>query len=142
MSADARTLESILVGAADPEIVALETAMRAAQLGADVSALDGLISDDLLFTGPDGRVGTKAEDLAAYRSGKIRFVGHEPEELHVRRLRADVAIANLRVRLTVQVGGNTMRGTYRYTRVWVRNEAGHWQVVGGHVSEVPTRSPR
>ena len=74
------TLESVLVGPADPEIVALEAELRAAQLAADAAALDRLIADELLFTGPDGQLGTKAQDLDAYRSGIVQFREHEPEE--------------------------------------------------------------
>jgi len=76
-------MQSVVVGAADPEIVALEAELRRAQLDADVATLDRLIADELLFTGPDGRLGTKAEDLAAHGSGVVRFREHEPEELRV-----------------------------------------------------------
>ena len=135
---DATTIESVLSGAADPEIAALEEQLRAAQLNADVVALDRLIADDLLFTGPDGQLGTKAQDLHAHASGVIRFRAHEPEELRVRRVGANVAIAALRARLYVEVAGTVMRGTYRYTRVWARENGGPWRVVAGHVSEVPS----
>jgi hypothetical protein len=81
---------------ADTEITALEADLRAAQLGADVNALDRLISDDLLFIGPDGALATKAQDLAAYRDGVMRVTMHEPEELHVRRVGAEVAVVVLR----------------------------------------------
>jgi glutamate transport system ATP-binding protein len=37
-----------------------------AQLRADVETLDALIADTILFTGPDGQLGTKAQDLAAH----------------------------------------------------------------------------
>jgi hypothetical protein len=57
MSFDAPPLDAALVGAPDPEIVELEARLRAAQLAADVAALDVLIADDLLFVGPDGRRG-------------------------------------------------------------------------------------
>ena len=40
--------------APDAELAAMEAELRAAQLSADVAALDRLIADDLLFTGPDG----------------------------------------------------------------------------------------
>jgi ketosteroid isomerase-like protein len=133
---DTTALEQVLVGRADPEIVLLEARIRAAQLGADLAALEELISDDLLFTGPDGQLGTKAQDIEAYRSGTVRFVGHVPEELRIRRVGADVAIASLRAQLTVDVAGNVSRGTYRYTRVWAREAGGAWRVVGGHVSPV------
>ncbi len=54
-------------------LVALEDQLRSAQLTADVSVLDRLISDRLLFTGPDGQLGTKAQDLEAHGSGVVRF---------------------------------------------------------------------
>jgi hypothetical protein len=57
MSFDAGPLDAALVGAPDPEIVELEARLRAAQLAVDVAALDVLIADDLLFVGPDGRLG-------------------------------------------------------------------------------------
>lgn len=91
-------MDSVLLGAADPEIVALEAEIRAAQLGADIAALDRLIDDDLLFTGPDGQLGTKAQDLAAHGSGTVRVRAHEPEELRVRRVGPDVAVTALRAR--------------------------------------------
>jgi len=136
-SHDAAALERALVGPPDHEIVALEARMRAAQLDADVAALDALIADHLLFTGPDGRLGTKAQDLEAHRSGVVRFRAHEPEELRVRRVGSDVAVVALRARLAVEVAGTLHRGTFRYTRVWAREGDGPWRVVGGHVSEVP-----
>ena len=129
-------LEQVVVGTADREIVILEARIRAAQLGADVTALEDLISDDLLFTGPDGQLGTKAQDIEAYRSGTVRFKAHVPEELRIRRVSADVAISSLRAQLTVDVAGNISRGTYRYTRIWAREDGKAWRVVGGHVSLV------
>jgi ketosteroid isomerase-like protein len=129
-------MRAALVGAPDDEIVALETEIRAAQLDADVAALDRLIADELLFTGPDGRLGTKQQDLEAHGSGAIRFRKHEPEELRIRRVGADVAVVALRARLGVDVGGAIVEGIYRYTRVWARERGGSWRVVGGHVSEV------
>jgi ketosteroid isomerase-like protein len=134
--ADLTVMEAALVGAADAEIVACEAQIRAAQLGADVPALDRLIADELLFTGPDGQLGTKTQDLEAHGSGAVRFRGHEPEELRIRRVGADVAVTALRARLAVEVGGVVVRGTYRYTRVWGREAGDTWRVVGGHVSEV------
>lgn len=127
-------MERVVVGAPDPQVVALEARLRAAQLGANVAELDALISEDLLFTGADGQVASKADDLAAHRSGAVRFVSHEPEELRVRRVGAFVAVTALRARLEVDVGGTVVRGTYRYTRVWARESDGAWRVSGGHVS--------
>src|SRR5512133_1110579 len=133
---DTSALDQVLLGIADQEIVVLEARIRAAQLSADVTALDDLISDDLLFTGPDGQLGTKAQDIEAYRSSTVKFMAYVPEELRIRRVGADVAISSLRAQLTVDVAGNLSRCTYRYTRVWAREEGRTWRVVGGHVSLV------
>lgn len=130
-------MTSVVIGEADPEIVSLEEELRRAQLDADVGALDRLIGDELLFTGPDGRLGTKAEDLAAHASGAVRFRAHEPEELRVRAVGDAVRVAALRARLTVEVAGSPVSGTYRYTRVWAREGSGSWRVVAGHVSVAP-----
>jgi ketosteroid isomerase-like protein len=121
----------------DAEIAALEAELRAAQLAADVAALDRLISDDFLFTGPDGTLATKADDLAAYRDGIMRVSAHEPEELRVRRVGTDVAVVALRTRMAGSYAGKPFSGTARYTRVWAR-EAGRWRIVGGQVTVMPT----
>lgn len=133
---DLDRMAKVLVGAPDAEIVALEARVRAAQLSADVGALDALIAEDLLFTGPDGQLGTRAEDLAAHASGMVRVRAHEPEELRVRRVGDTVAVSALRAWLAVEVGGTRVEGTYRYTRVWAREADAGWRVVGGHVSPV------
>lgn len=46
----------------------------------------------------------------------------------------------LRARLVVEVTGTPVRGTYRYTRVWAREDIGagdEWRVVAGHVAPLP-----
>jgi ketosteroid isomerase-like protein len=120
----------------DAEIATLEAELRAAQLSADVAALDRLIDDDLLFTGPDGAFATKADDLAAYRDGVMRVTAHEPEEMRVRRVGSEVAVVALRTRMAGSYAGAPFAGTARYTRVWAR-EAGRWRIVAGQVSVVP-----
>jgi ketosteroid isomerase-like protein len=141
MNPDIAAMKKVLVDSADDEIVTCEAELRAAQLNANVAALDRLIADDLLFTGPDGQLGSKAEDLELHRSGGVRFRSHEPEELRVRRISAEVALAALRTQLVVEVNGKLITGTYRYTRVWAREHGTSWRVAGGHVSSVADGSP-
>jgi hypothetical protein len=135
---DSIALEQALVGNPDQEIVILEARIRSAQLSADISALHELISDNLLLMGPDGQLGTKAQDIEAYRSGVVKFLAHVPEELSIRRVGANVAITSLRAQLTAEVAGNISRGMFQYTRVWAREDDQIWRVVGGHVSSVNT----
>jgi Ketosteroid isomerase homolog len=132
---DIAIMEAASIGDRDVEIIAAEAQLRSAQLSADTNALSQLISDDLLFTGPDGQLATKAQDLESYGSGAVRFRQHQPEELRIRRIGSNVAISSLSARLAVEIGGKVVNGVYRYTRVWSR-EGGRWKVAGGHVSQV------
>jgi ketosteroid isomerase-like protein len=120
----------------DVEVAALEAELRAAQLAGDVAALDRLISDDLLFTGPDGSLATKADDLAAYRNGVMRVASHEPRDLRVRRVGSEVAVVALTTHMTGSYAGTPFAGIARYTRVWAR-EGGYWRIVAGQVSVTP-----
>src|SRR5262245_29654287 len=129
-------METLIVGPVDPEIVALEGHMRAAQLAADVDALNRLISDELLFAGPGGQLATKAQDLDAHATGLVRFHEHEPLELRIRRVGANVAITSLLARLVVEVAGTSVHGTFRYTRVWAQEGDEVCRVVAGQVGEV------
>jgi ketosteroid isomerase-like protein len=137
---DLQLMVAAVVGPSDPEIVLGEARLRAAQLAADVKTLDMLIANELLFTGPDGQLATKAQDLHAHQTGLVRFRTHEPQELRMRRVGADVALTALLTRLEVLVDGKLAIGTYRYTRIWARESDGAWRVVGGHVSAAPAEA--
>lgn len=115
----------------------LEATLRAAQLQSDVAALDQLIDDALLFTGPDGTQATKADDLALHRTGAVRFIAHEPSDLHLRVITSDVVVVALRTHLVGRVHGADFAGDYRYTRVWARR-GNVWRIVAGHVSAIST----
>lgn len=114
MSDALTALQSVLIGPDDPEIVALEAALRTAQLG------------------------TKDQDLSAHRTGAVRVREHIPLELRIRRVSPSAALVALRTQLRVDVQGTTVRGNFRYTRVWAL-ENGHWRIAGGHVA--PSRDP-
>jgi ketosteroid isomerase-like protein len=130
---DVSAFTRVLVGPSDAEIVALEADLRRAQLAADVGALDRLISEDLLFTAPNGALATKAQDLAAHQTGSHRVREHEPLELRIRRVGPDVVIVSLLARMAVMVRGSLAHGAFRYTRVWAR-EDGTWRIAAGHVA--------
>ncbi|MEU7758424.1 MULTISPECIES: nuclear transport factor 2 family protein [Micromonospora] len=49
---------------------AAERRLQRAQLSSDVAALDRLIDDRLVFSGPDGRLYSKQDDLHVHRSGR------------------------------------------------------------------------
>lgn len=131
-----KTLDELVVGPIDGDMVHHESRLISAQLSGDVEELAELLSDELLFAGPDGTLAGKTQDIDSYRSGLVRFISHEPSELRICRIASDVNVTYLRTQLSVLVGSDIHKGTFLYTRVWHRELDGFWKVRAGHVSLV------
>jgi hypothetical protein len=114
------------------EIRAMEDRLRAAMLASDVAELDALIDDRLRFVLPNGAVATKADDLAAHRSGAQRFTRLEVRELEIVVLGPDTAVAVARAEMAGSAGPMAFEGSFRYLRTWVRTEHG-WRIAAGSV---------
>ncbi|MEV7228260.1 nuclear transport factor 2 family protein [Polymorphospora sp. NPDC051019] len=72
--ADAAMVEALRVA---------ERRLQRAQLASDVAELDRLIDDRLVFTGPDGDLYSKQDDLRVHRSGRQSMTRVDEEDLAV-----------------------------------------------------------
>jgi len=120
----------------DASLRACEAALRQAQLASDVAVLDQLVDDALIFTGPDGAVYGKQDDLDAHRRGMVRITRLEPSEERIQRF-GSIAVVSVRMEMSGTFQGATFAGPFRYTRVWCARPEG-WRIVAGHVSAVLT----
>ena len=123
----------------DPEIATqireCEARLCAAMSSSDVSELDALIADDLLFAGPTGELATKAMDLDLHRTGGTQFHEFVPKALEVRVWSEHFVLTSAQIFLSGTYLCNAFSGDYRYMRVWRRGKSG-WQVVGGSVTAI------
>ena len=118
----------------DAALRASEDALRQAQLAGDVAALERLVDDALVFTGPDGLLYGKADDLDAHRQGWVRITRLAPSEERIQRFGA-VAVVSVRMDMAGTFRGTPFAGPFRYTRVWCARADG-WRIVAGHVSVI------
>ncbi len=118
----------------DDPILACEAELRQAQLTDDVTALDRLLDDALVFTTLDGAIASKSDDLTLHRSGRLRITRMDPSDEYILRLGAAVVVS-VRMEAEATIDGVEVRGPLRYTRVWCERPTG-WQVVAGHMSTV------
>ena len=118
----------------DASLHACEVALRQAQLASDVAALDRLVDDALVFTGPDGAVYGKQDDLDAHRRGVVHIERLDPSEERVQRF-GSLAVVSVRMEMSGTFQGAAFAGPFRYTRVWCARPEG-WRIVAGHVSAV------
>jgi hypothetical protein len=111
---------------------AAERRLQRAQLASDVAALDELIDDRLVFTGPDGRHYTKQDDLRVHRSGQQSTTRVDEEDLAVLVV-GDTGVTWFLGTLEGAMAGEQFHARVRYTRTWIRTEAG-WRLIAAHVS--------
>jgi ketosteroid isomerase-like protein len=113
---------------------AADRRLQAAQLAADADTLAELIDDRLVFTGPDGQLYSKEDDLRLQRSGQQRLSDVTEEELAVL-VDGDLGVTWFRGRLAGIFKGEEFRAHVRYTRTWIRTPAG-WRLLAAHVSSL------
>lgn len=117
------------------EIDQLEEQWRNAVLKSNTSAMDGLLADDYMAITSSGTLQTKDEALANLRSGRVHFTELDVSERKVRFYGTTALVTSLaQVRGTAADGD--ISGSYRYTRVYVRNPQGIWKVVSFEASRI------
>ena len=121
-------------GTETDDLLTAEAELEAAMLSGDIATLDRLLRDDLRYTGPDGTVSGKAEDLEAYRSGRLVVTSLQPSDLWATRA-GDTGVTSVLARMAGLAGGRPFTTTLRYTRVWTRGPDG-WQVLAAQASPV------
>jgi len=107
---------------------------REAMLRGDVQALGGLLAEDYVGTGARGRVRTKAEVLAQYRSGAVKYESINEDDVKIR-IYGSAAVVTGRTRSKGKEEGKSFGGEHRFTRVWVARQ-GRWQLVDWHSSRI------
>ncbi|WPO79706.1 nuclear transport factor 2 family protein [Flavobacterium sp. KACC 22761] len=99
------------------EVVNAEIELLTAIKKADVSTLEKILHDDLLFNLPDGNTITKEFDLDSYRSGKMKIDTLEALDQNINII-DNVAVVAVTVSLKGAFGDFAIDGAFRYIRVW------------------------
>ena len=117
------------------EIDQLEQVWRDAILQRNASALDNLLSDDYVAITPNGTLQSKDQTLANLRTGNLHFNSIELSDRKVR-FYGQTALVTSRAEVNGTNGDGTFSGSYRYTRVYVRDDHGSWKIVSFEASRI------
>jgi hypothetical protein len=122
---------------ADPraEVRRTELARFAAQVSGDTAALRRLLGDDLVYVHSNALVESKDHFIESVATRRIGYDSVVPLEL-THRVFGTTAVGNGKVRVQVQMGGQTIRADLLFTTVHVRR-AGRWQLVAWQSTRVP-----
>jgi ketosteroid isomerase-like protein len=107
-----------------------------AQIGGDAAALDHIYADNFIGIGPSGTVRTKAQVIADFTSGDLKFQSIITDDVQVR-VYGNAAVETGRSTMIGQDKGKTVPRDNRFTRVWIKQGA-HWRLVANHYSSLIT----
>lgn len=112
----------------------VERDRRDAMLRGDAQALSRLLADDYIGTGAHGRVRTKAQVLADYSSGAVKYESITEDDVTVR-VYGTAAVVTGRTRSKGKESGKNVDAEHRFTRVWIQ-ERGRWLLVASQSSPI------
>lgn len=120
------------------EIDQLEDRWRKAILHQDVEAMSALLADDYTAITANGTLQSKQQTLDNLRDGAVHFSSLELSDRKVR-FYGHTALVTSKAVVTGATPDGNISGSYRYTRVYVRDARGNWKIVSFEVS--PIREP-
>jgi ketosteroid isomerase-like protein len=113
---------------------AIEEKWEVASVKADVATLGAILADTFISTSADGHMQTKAEMLAALKSGEVKFEKSDVDELKVQ-VYGNAAVLMGRWTGKVIEKGEASESTERFTDTFVKQN-GQWRCVASHSSPI------
>lgn len=121
------------------EIYQLEEAWRDAVLAGDATAMDELMSDDYVAITARGTLQTRDQVLANLRTKRTHITSLQVSDRKVRFYGPTAVVTSL-AELQGSNSDGDVSGSYRYTRVYVRDGRGEWKIVSFEASRIPDGS--
>src|SRR5947209_13407944 len=124
------------------QVESMEEQWRAAQLTGDTSTMDRMLADDFIGISMSGQVNTKAQQLDRVRSRKLVITRIELSDRKVKLL-GTVAVVTCQAEVEGTNDGVSVKGTYRYTRVYQQLPSGDWKITSFEATRIqPSKAAR
>lgn len=121
-------------------VEALEEQWRKAQLAGDVGTMDRMLAEDFIGISMSGQVNTKAQHLERIRSRKLVVTRIDLSDMKVK-LEGPVAIVTSQADVEGTNEGVSVKGKYRYMRVYQHQPSGEWKITHFEATRIhPPRS--
>ncbi len=115
-------------------IIQLEYHLLEAIKKSDLTFLDHILHDDLLFMIPNGSIITKAMDMDSHRAGDMKVDELIPNIETVKIIK-DTAIVIVVYETKGSMMGQAIEGKFRYIRVWKKFNH-DIKIIGGSCSQI------
>jgi ketosteroid isomerase-like protein len=120
----------------EKEIRDLEAKRFHAMEKADVVTLEGILSDDLIYTHADGKSQSKFDVLGTLGSSEMKYESIIPYDTRVH-IYNDTAVVTGRASIKIKAHGQEESFAICYLDVYAKQD-GRWQMVAWQSSRIPT----
>lgn len=117
------------------QIEQLEETWRTAVLQGNTAAMDALLAEDYMAITPTGILQSKEQSLASLKAGTVHFKSIELSDRKIR-LYGETALVTSRAEVSGSGPDGDFSGSYRYTRVYVKDVHGAWHIVSFEASKI------
>jgi len=104
-------------------------------LKSNIAVMGSLLADDYMAITASGTLQTKEQTLASLRAGRTHFTSLAISDRKVR-FYGSTALVTSVADIQGTTGEGNVSGSYRYTRVYVRDAVGAWKIVSFEVSRI------
>lgn len=117
------------------EIDQLELTWRDAVVNRKLDVMDRLLADDYIAITGSGMLQSKEQTLENLKSGNVHFQSIDFSDRKVR-FYGQTALVTSRAEVNGASPEGNLSGSYRYTRVYVRDPHGGWKIVSFEASRI------
>jgi ketosteroid isomerase-like protein len=117
------------------EIDQLEQTWKEAILERNVQTMDSLLADDYIAITWNGMLQSKEQTLTDLKTGSLHFNSIDFSDRKVR-FYGQTALVTSRADITGEATEGDVSGSYRFTRVYVRDGTGMWKMVSFESSRI------
>jgi ketosteroid isomerase-like protein len=122
--------------AVEAEIKKLMDAAEAALGKNDADAMEKIYNDNYMLVNIDGSVQTKAERLAALRSGDAKYTAFSYSDVNIRvKPEGDAAVVIAKLMMKGTLKGKPTDGEYRVTQIYGKTPAG-WKQISEQATKI------
>ena len=115
------------------EIQKCEEQLKEAMLQSNISVLDTLLADDLIFINHLGQIMTKHDDIEAHKS-KSYIINEITLSEQKIKIFENIAIVTVKTHIIGRYNGKESMNDFRFTRVWNKTSNNKWKITAGHSS--------
>jgi hypothetical protein len=101
----------------------------------DIPALEQILADDYFYSNSYGEIITKADLLAALRTGVVKYESQDLDDV-LMRVYGSATIVTGRLRETGTFQGQAFDEQFRITHVYIRQANQSWRAVAYHLTRL------